>query len=108
MESWIAMPSIHHADIHRPCGAEVQCQRRVFLHSRIDHEVVTEEKDIPATTVGNNRIPAGSIHYNGPPKSVWVSARKSAFQWDAMLRMKLHVATNSQTWQLQNVSVTTS
>ena len=40
-----------------------------FFYSRIDHEVVTEERDIPATfTVGNNRIPAGSIHYNGPPK----------------------------------------
>ena len=80
-----------------------------FFYSRIDHEVVTEERDIPATfTVGNNRIPAGSIHYNGPPKKYESLLEKSAFQWDADAKneIRYNVAINRNMGNYKNVSVT--
>ncbi len=56
---------------------------KFFVYVRIDHDVVTEEKDVNVNvTVGHNVLFAGKVHYNGPPGQYDSKIEKSSFQFE--------------------------
>ncbi|WP_128836285.1 Ig-like domain-containing protein, partial [Streptococcus sp. DD11] len=80
-----------------------------FFYVRIDHEVVTEEKDIPITVrVGSNTFTPGTVHYNGPPKQYDSKIEKSGYQASEDAKNEIHynIAVNRNMDQYNDVSVT--
>ena len=55
---------------------------KFFVYVRVDHDVVSEEKDIDVNiTVGHRVLFAGKIRYNGPPGKYDSKIEKSSFQY---------------------------
>ena len=55
---------------------------KFFVYVRVDHDVVSEEKDIDVNiTVGHRVLSAGKIRYNGPPGKYDSKIEKSSFQY---------------------------
>ena len=55
---------------------------KFFVYVRVDHDVVSEEKDIDVNiTVGHRVLSAGKIRYNGPPGKYDSKIEKSSFQF---------------------------
>lgn len=55
---------------------------KFFVYVRIDHDVVSEEKDLDVNvTVGHRVLFAGKIRYNGPPVKYDSKIEKSSFQF---------------------------
>ena len=55
---------------------------KFFVYVRVDHDVVSEEKDIDVNiTVGHRVLFAGKIRYNGPPGKYDSKIEKSSFQF---------------------------
>lgn len=53
-----------------------------FVYVRVDHDVVSEEKDVDVNvTVGHRVLFAGKIRYNGPPGKYDSKIEKSSFQF---------------------------
>ena len=56
---------------------------KFFVYVRIDHDVVTEGKDVNVNvTVGHNVLFAGKVRYNGPPGQYDSKIEKSSFQFE--------------------------
>ena len=54
---------------------------KFFVYVRVDHDVVSEEKDVDVNiTVGHRVLFAGKIRYNGPPGKYDSKIEKSSFQ----------------------------
>ncbi|WP_434397782.1 SpaA isopeptide-forming pilin-related protein [Streptococcus sp. KHUD_016] len=55
---------------------------KFFVYVRVDHDVVSEEKDVDVNiTVGHRVLFAGKIRYNGPPGKYDSKIEKSSFQY---------------------------
>nr|MBU6863522.1 hypothetical protein [Streptococcus oralis] len=55
---------------------------KFFVYVRVDHDVVSEEKDVDVNvTVGHRVLFAGKIRYNGPPGKYDSKIEKSSFQF---------------------------
>ena len=55
---------------------------KFFVYVRVDHDVVSEEKDLDVNiTVGHRVLFAGKIRYNGPPGKYDSKIEKSSFQY---------------------------
>ena len=55
---------------------------KFFVYVRVDHDVVSEEKDLDVNvTVGQRVLSAGKIRYNGPPGKYDSKIEKSSFQY---------------------------
>ena len=80
-----------------------------FVYVRIDHSVVSQEKDIDVNVrVGSKLLVGGKVRYNGPPKKYDSKIEKSSFQQagdpDNVIRYNITVNRNMDNYS--NVTIT--